>query len=144
MKLDRRFMAWVAHPHPSYGQVPLPPPPRANGYDCCCSVNRSYYANRKHTLIILLCSVFLISVYTWLATSPRQAINTSGEILRIRLREPGLLSLLVWDGFGSYNRNFNLLRIFLLITRRVATCKPGKPGLTSFTETLALFFIQFL
>ena len=29
-------------------------------------------------------------------------------------------------------------------TRRVATCKPGKPGLTSFSETLALFFIQFL
>ena len=28
--------------------------------------------------------------------------------------------------------------------RRVATCKPGKPGLTSFSETLALFFIQFL
>ena len=30
------------------------------------------------------------------------------------------------------------------IFRRVATCKPGKPGLTSFSETLALFFIQFL
>ena len=28
--------------------------------------------------------------------------------------------------------------------RRVATCKPGKPGLTNFSETLALFFIQFL
>ena len=28
--------------------------------------------------------------------------------------------------------------------RRVATCKPGKPGLTSFSETLALFFIQIL
>ena len=28
--------------------------------------------------------------------------------------------------------------------RRVSTCKPGKPGLTSFSETLALFFIQFL
>ena len=28
--------------------------------------------------------------------------------------------------------------------RRVATCKPGKPGLTSFSETLAPFFIQFL
>ena len=28
--------------------------------------------------------------------------------------------------------------------RRVATCKPGKPGLTSFSETLALFFTQFL
>ena len=27
--------------------------------------------------------------------------------------------------------------------RRVATCKPGKPGLTSFSETLALFFIRF-
>ena len=27
--------------------------------------------------------------------------------------------------------------------RRVATCEPGKPGLTSFSETLALFFIQF-
>ena len=31
-----------------------------------------------------------------------------------------------------------------LVCRRVATCKPGKPGLTSFSETLALFFIQFL
>ena len=28
--------------------------------------------------------------------------------------------------------------------RRVASCKPGKPGLTSFSETLALSFIQFL
>ena len=28
-------------------------------------------------------------------------------------------------------------------SRRVATCKPGKPGLTSSSETLALFFIQF-
>ena len=28
--------------------------------------------------------------------------------------------------------------------RRVAICKPGKPGLTSFSETLALFFLQFL
>ena len=28
-------------------------------------------------------------------------------------------------------------------TRRVATCKPGKPRLTIFSETLALFFIQF-
>ena len=30
------------------------------------------------------------------------------------------------------------------VVRRVATCKPGKPRLTSFPETLALFFIQFL
>ena len=28
--------------------------------------------------------------------------------------------------------------------RRVATYKPGKPGLTGFSETLALYFIQFL
>ena len=27
----------------------------------------------------------------------------------------------------------------LSVVRRVATCKPGKPGLTSFSETLALF-----
>ena len=26
----------------------------------------------------------------------------------------------------------------------VATCKPGKPGLTNFSETLAFFFIQFI
>ena len=32
----------------------------------------------------------------------------------------------------------------LLPSRCVATCKPGKPGLTSFSETLALFFIRFL
>ena len=25
-----------------------------------------------------------------------------------------------------------------VVVRRVATCKPGKPGLTSFSETLAL------
>ena len=31
-----------------------------------------------------------------------------------------------------------------MITRRVPTCQPGKPALTSFSETLALFFIQFL
>ena len=30
------------------------------------------------------------------------------------------------------------------LVRRVATCKPGKPGLTIFSETLSLFFIQFL
>ena len=29
-------------------------------------------------------------------------------------------------------------------TRHVATCKLGKPRLTSFSETLALFFIQFV
>ena len=29
-------------------------------------------------------------------------------------------------------------------SRRVAIFKPGKPGLTSFSETVALFFIQFL
>ena len=33
---------------------------------------------------------------------------------------------------------------FPIIVRRVATYKPGKPGFTSFSETLALFFIQFL
>ena len=27
--------------------------------------------------------------------------------------------------------------------RHVAICKPGKPGFTSFSKTLALFFIQF-
>ena len=32
----------------------------------------------------------------------------------------------------------------LTALRHVATYKPGKPGLTSFSETLALFFIQFL
>ena len=31
----------------------------------------------------------------------------------------------------------------ILTSRRIATCKPGKPGLTSFSETLTLFFIQF-
>ena len=35
-------------------------------------------------------------------------------------------------------------KYFDISVRRVATCKPGKPGLTSFSETLALFFIQFL
>ena len=38
------------------------------------------------------------------------------------------------------SKRFLKLIIFFL-TRRVATCKPGKPGLTSFSETLALFFI---
>ena len=33
---------------------------------------------------------------------------------------------------------------FPRISRPVATCKPGKPRLTSFSKTLALFFIQFL
>ena len=36
------------------------------------------------------------------------------------------------------------LMLFLLSDRRVATCKPSKPGLTSFSESLAFFFIQFL
>ena len=35
-------------------------------------------------------------------------------------------------------------RLSIFDIRHVATCKPGKPGLTSFSETLALFFIQFL
>ena len=39
---------------------------------------------------------------------------------------------------------FDSLSHSLIINRRVATCKPGKPGLTNFSETLALFFIQFL
>ena len=30
------------------------------------------------------------------------------------------------------------------VHRHIATCKQGKPRLTSFSETLALFFIQFL
>ena len=34
--------------------------------------------------------------------------------------------------------------MFCDVIRRVATCKPEKPGLTSFSETLAVFFIQFL
>ena len=33
---------------------------------------------------------------------------------------------------------------FITTVRHVATCKPDKPGLTSFSEALALFFIQFL
>ena len=32
----------------------------------------------------------------------------------------------------------------LIPCRHIATCKPGKPELTSFSETLAFFFIQFL
>ena len=34
--------------------------------------------------------------------------------------------------------------IIVVVVRRVATCKPGKPGLNCFSETLALFFSQFL
>ena len=37
---------------------------------------------------------------------------------------------------GSFDNN--------IVSRRVATCKPGKPRLTIFSETLALFFVQFL
>ena len=37
-----------------------------------------------------------------------------------------------------------VFQILTSISRRVATCKPGKPGLTSFSETLAFFFIQFI
>ena len=33
---------------------------------------------------------------------------------------------------------------FMTAFRRTVTCKPGKPRLTSFSETLVLFFIQFL
>ena len=32
----------------------------------------------------------------------------------------------------------------IINNRRVATCKPGKLGLTSFSEALALFSIRFL
>ena len=31
-----------------------------------------------------------------------------------------------------------------MVTRRVATCKPGKPGLASFSKTQSIFLIQFL
>ena len=37
-----------------------------------------------------------------------------------------------------------VMTVLKLKDMRVATCKPGKFGLTSFSETLALFFIQFL
>ena len=33
---------------------------------------------------------------------------------------------------------------FSSVCSRIATCKPGKPGLTSFSEILALFFVRFL
>ena len=49
-------------------------------------------------------------------------------------------------GYWKYDK-FEILRLkfeFYSAHRRVATCKQGKPGLTSFSETLALFFIQFL
>ena len=40
---------------------------------------------------------------------------------------------------------FVLISFFIIIIiRRVATCKQGKPGLTSFSETLTIFSIQFL
>ena len=41
-------------------------------------------------------------------------------------------------------KNMKFKQNEILTDRRVATCKPGKPRLTSFSETLALFFIQFL
>ena len=37
-----------------------------------------------------------------------------------------------------------IVLVVAMVTRLEATCKLGKPGLTSFSETLALFFIQFL
>ena len=37
-----------------------------------------------------------------------------------------------------------IMIMMMIMIRRVATCKPGMPGLTSFSETLTLFFIQFL
>ena len=57
------------------------------------------------------------------------------------------INYLAWD-------SDTLIRIILSVTeskrivcnlpRHVATCKPGMPGLTSFSETLILFFVQFL
>ena len=49
-------------------------------------------------------------------------------------------------GYWKYDKS-EILQLkfeFCSAHRRVATCKQGKPGLTSFSETLALFFIQFL
>ena len=49
-------------------------------------------------------------------------------------------------GYWKYDKS-EILQLkfeFCIAHRRVATCKQGKPGLTSFSETLALFFIQFL
>ena len=49
-------------------------------------------------------------------------------------------------GYWKYDKS-EILQLkfeFCSAHRRVATCKQGKPGLTSFSKTLALFFIQFL
>ena len=48
------------------------------------------------------------------------------------------------DLIGSMNDAVMFLGREKNTGRRVATCKPGKPGLTNFSKTLALFFIQFL
>ena len=47
---------------------------------------------------------------------------------------------------GSIKNCISFLKKLSLVLkgRRVATCKPGKPRLTRFSETLALFVIQFL
>ena len=48
--------------------------------------------------------------------------------------------------FGTFWRQFAHEKHSSLIPfrRRVATCKPGKPGITSSSVTLALFLIQYL
>ena len=66
-----------------------------------------------------------------------------GECAKKKLRRKFVISHL------ESNKLFNVWRNSTghkpdLWTRRVATCKPGKPGLASFFETLALFFIQSL
>ena len=41
-------------------------------------------------------------------------------------------------------KSANIIAVDKFNIRRVATCMPGKPGPTSFSKTLALFFIQFV
>ena len=72
--------------------------------------------------------------------NPERKLQNSGSF-------PGIpwevwTCLLAWRWATHRGSPWGLLSDW--VTRRIATCKPGKPGLTSFSETLALFFIQVL
>ena len=68
--------------------------------------------------------------------SQQEYIERITNLCWTRLGQELLEALLHDDNFPNSS--------FYTGIRRVAICKPGKPGLTSFSETVALFFTQFI
>ena len=118
-------------------------------------LSRKIQEKMVHYLICLpinILKMFTIKIqyYHFPKQSMSKRKQDSNERLRFVMQaKPPILTdrwnLLSWKSVRLISRiRSEKSGIKTYIIRRVATCKPGKPGLTSFTETLALFFIQFL